>query len=80
VGVWYVMPIDSRKYLDVIQRDGEMCVQCGAPGAEIDHIIPRSRFGRKRKKEQDELSNLQLLCLPCHRSKHMGGRTFLGGE
>jgi len=42
----------------VIARD-QQCVQCGAPGAEIDHIADSS----------DDLENLQFLCKDCHRLK-----------
>jgi 5-methylcytosine-specific restriction endonuclease McrA len=45
----------------VIDRDGGLCRKCGAPGTEVDHIIGDS----------GELTNLQLLCPPCHRQKTM---------
>jgi len=40
-------------------RDRGLCVQCGKPGFEIDHIDGPS----------DDPSNLQLLCLDCHHAK-----------
>lgn len=40
----------------VIKRDGGKCVTCGHPGEEIDHIDGPS----------PDLSNLRLLCIPCH--------------
>lgn len=43
----------------VKERDGGRCVQCGAPGTEIDHVAGSS----------SDLSNLQLLCTGCHRDK-----------
>lgn len=41
------------------ERDGGLCVQCGRPGAEVDHISSSS----------DDPTNLQLLCLDCHHAK-----------
>lgn len=41
----------------VRDRDNGMCVLCGAPGEEIDHISDSS----------SELTNLRLLCHDCHR-------------
>ncbi len=43
----------------VWRSDGGLCVLCGKPGAEIDHIDTDSA----------DLSNLQLLCLECHHAK-----------
>ena len=40
----------------VIERDKGQCALCGAPGTEIDHIAGHS----------DDLTNLRLLCHPCH--------------
>lgn len=51
------IPADTRAA--VIERDRGVCVKCGAPGQEIDHIASAA----------PELDNLQLLCTPCHRSK-----------
>ncbi|GAA1263209.1 HNH endonuclease [Arthrobacter pascens] len=42
----------------VFGRD-EVCVQCGAPGQEIDHI----------EGDSNDPENLQLLCTDCHRAK-----------
>jgi len=43
----------------VIARDEERCVKCGSKGTQIDHIRGNSK----------DLSNLQLLCTPCHEAK-----------
>lgn len=43
----------------VKERDQGLCRGCGEPGQEIDHIDGNS----------SQLSNLQLLCKPCHDSK-----------
>lgn len=52
----------------VIARDGGLCVLCGAPGRDVDHI---DRLGGH------ELSNLRLLCRSCHmrRTGRDGGRS-----
>ena len=52
----------------VIRRDKGLCQQClrggrVVPGNECDHITPKSRGGT------DDMSNLELLCRPCHASK-----------
>ncbi len=56
----------ARKWL-LGENERALCAICGNEfrGAELtlDHIIPR-RLGGK-----DELSNFQLLCLPCHTEK-----------
>ncbi|MEV6417900.1 HNH endonuclease [Kribbella sp. NPDC051718] len=43
----------------ILERDGGRCVNCGKPADEIDH----------RDGSSAELSNLRLLCRPCHRRK-----------
>ena len=62
--------MDARTRLEIIERDEWSCQLCGGPGQEIDHIIPRSKFGKRRKAEQEHPDNLQVLCLICHRKKH----------
>lgn len=48
----------------VFARDGANCQKCGSTERlEIDHIQPLSRGGT------NDLGNLQVLCLPCNRSK-----------
>lgn len=46
-------------------RDKYTCQHCGRIGGqlEIDHIIPISKGGT------DKESNLQVLCVGCHREK-----------
>lgn len=51
------IPPDVRAH--IIERDHGLCVQCGKPGVEIDHIAVSSF---------DE-GNLQLLCVDCHHAK-----------
>jgi hypothetical protein len=48
----------------VYTRDGGKCRCCGSTqNLEYDHIIPFSCGGNS------EASNIQLLCMPCNRSK-----------
>ena len=46
------------------------CEVCGVTSVDIHHIIPRSKFGSKRKDEQDNISNLIALCRDCHNQAH----------
>ena len=56
---------ETARYLTTAQkaairnRDRGLCVRCGNPGVEVDHIEGHS----------DDPSNLQLLCLDCHHAK-----------
>jgi HNH endonuclease len=62
----------------VIQRDGERCVNCGLSRDEhkerygkditVDHIDRRGKNVPTAQKNND-LNNLQTLCLPCHGRK-----------
>ena len=74
-----VLPLDkstpARMRLDVFDRDGGVCGECGVQvrrfqrgrgdplAGEVDHIIPRSRGGRTTPE------NLRLLCSICNRRK-----------
>lgn len=46
------------------------CEVCGVTSLDIHHIVPRSKFGSKRKVEQDHISNLIALCRLCHNKAH----------
>lgn len=56
----------------VFLRDKARCQECGkALGwseCEMDHVRSRGKGG------DDSLSNLQTLCPPCHRKKHVRTR------
>lgn len=47
----------------ILARDGYTCQQCGGAAAEVDHI------DNTRGPGYDDLSNLQALCVPCHKAK-----------
>lgn len=51
-------------------RDGGACQMCGRAGGEVDHISGSS----------DALSNLQLLCVDCHRAKTKANMTEASPE
>jgi 5-methylcytosine-specific restriction endonuclease McrA len=56
---------------EVVRRAKCACQKCGKPGSEIDHIRGSSH----------DLSNLQLLCVGCHREKtELGMRRLTGKE
>lgn len=51
-----------------MERDQHLCQEClrnkvFTLAKEVDHIIPKSRGGT------NDMSNLQSLCVKCHRSK-----------
>jgi 5-methylcytosine-specific restriction endonuclease McrA len=47
----------------IIARDGGKCRMCGQPANQIDHI----------RGNDNDLANLQLLCVTCHNAKTVGG-------
>lgn len=62
-----------RNYLSSIGADESTrirCEVCNAIAVDIHHIIPRSKFGSKRKDEQDAPENLIALCRSCHEKAH----------
>jgi 5-methylcytosine-specific restriction endonuclease McrA len=48
----------------IIERKGDKCPYCEKPVKEVDHKLPLSKGG------DHEISNLQMLCMDCNRSKH----------
>lgn len=62
-----------KNYLESISlsiADFIPCEVCGAKSVDVHHIIPRSKFGKKRKDEQDAPANLIALCRGCHNQAH----------
>lgn len=48
-----------------------MCEVCKfSTIADVHHIIKRSKFGSRRKEEQDSIENLIGLCRSCHERSH----------
>jgi 5-methylcytosine-specific restriction endonuclease McrA len=63
----------TKVYLDYMKATPEelLCEYCrSARVNDIHHIIPRSHFGKKRKAEQDAITNLIGLCRSCHNKAH----------
>lgn len=52
------------------QSDTILCEACGKVGVDIHHVEPRSKFGKKRKSDQDAVGNLVCLCRACHDDAH----------
>ncbi len=54
--------------LVILARDNGLCVPCNTagrltPASQVDHIIPKAEGGT------DDESNLQSVCVACHRAK-----------
>ena len=62
-----IRAFDNRTKQATYERQGGKCVQCGGAGKigdmDADHITPWIEGGRT------EVSNCQILCKPCNRSK-----------
>lgn len=58
--------------LGYVQGDYIPCevINCRHQSVDIHHVIPRSKFGKKRKDEQDKITNLIALCRYCHNKAH----------
>lgn len=53
-------------YFNFTEADFVPCELCNSKAVDIHHIVPRSRFGSKRKAERDDILNLMALCRICH--------------
>lgn len=58
------------KHFNYTTADVILCERCKQVAVDIHHIIPRSKFGSKRKEEQDNVMNLIALCRDCHTDAH----------
>lgn len=59
----------TKIYFDYFGYTGQefiACEVCGKRAVDIAHIVPRSKFGSKRKDEQDNILNLMALCREHH--------------
>ena len=64
------------KHFGYDESDRILCEYCGSNNAvDVHHLEPRSSFGSKRKKEQDEVTNLIALCRFHHDHAH-GSKEF----
>jgi len=55
--------------IQILDRDGWVCVVCNRPAHTVDHIIPRVKGG-----DMWSPDNLQSMCKSCNSAK--GGRFF----
>ena len=60
--------VKLRKF--ILERDAYLCQECYrrkklTPATDVDHIVPKSAGGT------DDESNLQSLCMACHKMKSM---------
>jgi 5-methylcytosine-specific restriction endonuclease McrA len=62
--------VNYHKALGYSFTDYIGCECCASKAVDIHHIIPRSKFGSKRKAEQDHANNLVALCRVCHNLAH----------
>ena len=53
-----------RKVSERVRREQPVCRVCATrPSVHVDHIIPKTQGG------DDDRSNLQGICFPCHQAK-----------
>jgi len=57
--------------------ENPLCEVCNAPVVDVHHLQKRSTFGKKRKEEQDVLSNLIWLCRLDHMRAHLQVSPYL---
>jgi hypothetical protein len=50
----------------VVERDEGLCVLCGAPAVDIQHIIPRAR-GKVYSRKIWRMENMACTCRACHK-------------
>ena len=59
----------TKIYLDYFNygiEENIPCEYCGSVAVDIAHIVPKSKFGKKRIHERDDITNLCALCRNCH--------------
>lgn len=59
----------TKVYMDYFgygKEDFCGCEVCGQRAVDVAHIVARSKFGTKRKEQQDNINNLIGLCRKCH--------------
>mgnify|MGYP003152916879 CR=1 FL=1 len=52
-----------RRLRRMVLNRQPLCVRCGAPATDVDHIMPRAAGG------DDSFENLQGMCKSCHSRK-----------
>ena len=56
-----------------LEQDQVLCEVCWTKAIDIHHIQPRSKFWKKTKHLQDDISNLIALCRHDHNLAHWIG-------
>ena len=56
------------------------CEVCWMEAVDLHHIIPRSKFWKNRKEEQDRVENIIALCRFCHEKAHFQREPYLQQE
>ena len=71
-----------KNYLEYygIDQNEVICEACWLPAVDIHHIIPKSKFGKKTKHLQDDISNLIWLCRTDHQKAHFQIEPYLTKE
>jgi 5-methylcytosine-specific restriction endonuclease McrA len=54
------------EYFGYTVADFIPCECCGSQSHDFHHIVPRSKFGKNNKEEQDRVENVMALCRLCH--------------
>ena len=62
--------VKQTVYEQVVERDQELCQDCGRPTGPPHHIIPKSMLPGRLKPLRDQPKNLICLCLSCHNQAH----------
>lgn len=57
-------------YFDLSHDEYVPCEICGARGIQVHHISYRSHHGKKTLKEQENITNLMMVCYKCHKDIH----------
>lgn len=58
------IPVTRGEWLRILRRHGHRCAYCGAPAAQMDHVIPLARGGRHAP------ANILPACASCNASKN----------
>ena len=65
----------TRTYMDYFGYgidDYIPCERCSKSASSIHHIKYRSKFGKKKKEELNDIVNIMALCFCCHQMAHEG--------
>ena len=66
------IPNKEKKITELLKKQGNKCASCIEElmgHFDVDHITPFATCNREKRVDVHDISNLQLLCLNCHRDK-----------